>query len=104
MLADRLRETMTGTGAVEKRMFGGLAFLLDGHMAVCAVEGGLMVRCAPETTDTHTEAPGVERFEMRGRRLAGWLHVDAAVLDEETLEHWASVGATYAASLPPKAG
>jgi hypothetical protein len=104
-LAGRLRETVGGEpGLTERRMFGGLAFLIDGNMAVSASgQGGLLLRCDPEDTDLLVHEPGVSRFAMRGREMDGWLHVDpSAVASGTDLERWASVGVTYARSLPPK--
>lgn len=105
-LADRLRErleTTLGTLPTEKKMFGGLAFLVGGHMAVVASgQGGLMVRCAPEETDTHLAA-GAAPFEMRGRPMTGWLRVPAeAVTEDDALAGWVEVGVARAESLPPK--
>ena len=78
-LANRIREQLAGHDAVtEKRMFGGLAFLVDGSMAVAASRtGGLMVRVDPAQSDDLVEADGVERMVMRGREMDGWLLVDA---------------------------
>ena len=73
-LADRLRLLLSGRGLSEKKMFGGLAFLLGGHMAVAASgEGGLLVRVPPEETDALRREPGVQPFVMQGRTMCGWL-------------------------------
>lgn len=103
-LADRLREQLSDQRLSEKAMFGGLAFLVNGHMAIAASGGGgLLVRCAPDETDAHLAAPHVGRFVMRGRPMDGWLRVDAeAVADDAELARWAGVGTAYAGSLPPK--
>ena len=76
-LADRIREQLAGEAGVdEQRMFGGLAFLVAGHMAVAASgRGGLMVRVDPEETETLLTRAHVQPFEMRGRELAGWVRV-----------------------------
>ena len=102
-LADRLRDRLEGTPTTEKRMFGGLAFLVNGHMAVAASgQGGLMVRCSPDQTGTHVAA-GATRMEMRGKEMDGWLRVGAeAVADDDALGHWVEVGVTTAEALPPK--
>ena len=105
-LADRIRHLVQGETPVDERaMFGGLAFLVGGHMAVAAGgQGHLMVRCDPAETEQHLAPPAVDRVEMRGRAMNGWLHVEHdAVSDDEVLEHWVEVGTTYARSLPPKA-
>jgi len=104
-LADRIRELLaTDHDVAEKKMFGGLAFLVGGNMSVSASgQGGLLLRCDPEETDTLARQPHVERFEMRGRQMDGWLRVDAdAVESREELERWVAVGVDYARSLPPK--
>jgi TfoX/Sxy family transcriptional regulator of competence genes len=104
-LADRLRGHLEGQrDLTERKMFGGLAFLVGGHMAVTASgRGGLLLRCDPADTDRHTAEPGVERFVMKGREMNGWLGVDAsAVATEPELERWVAVGVAYAESLPPK--
>lgn len=104
-LADRLREVLAGEhGVVEKRMFGGLAFMVDGHMAVGASgQGGLMLRVDPARTDSLIVDPRASRFEMRGREMDGWLRVDidADTTDDE-LGRWVAHGVGYARSLPSK--
>jgi hypothetical protein len=104
-LADRIRELIAGEpGVTEKKMFGGLAFLIGGNMAVAASgQGGLMVRCAPEETDVLVAKPHTARFEMRGREMDGWLRVDdKGVKTKRQLEPWVKTGVSYARSLPAK--
>ena len=107
-LAERIREAVSGLVAgepvEEKKMFGGLAFLLGGHMAVAASgQGGLMVRCDPDDTDRLVAEPGASRMEMRGKAMDGWLRVSTdAVADDDALARWAERGLAYARSLPPK--
>jgi TfoX/Sxy family transcriptional regulator of competence genes len=104
-LADRLRAALQHLdGVEEKRMFGGLAFLVRGHMAVAASgQGGLMVRCDPDRTAGLLDEPGTATFEMRGRAMKGWLRVGVdAVSDDADLRRWADVGVGYVATLPPK--
>jgi hypothetical protein len=104
-LADRIREVVAGErGLSEKRMFGGLGFLLDGHLAVSASgQGGLMVRVVPAQTDRLLARAHVHPFAMRGRPLDGWLRVDLAGLrTKRQLEGWVARGVAYARSLPPK--
>jgi TfoX/Sxy family transcriptional regulator of competence genes len=104
-LADRIRELIAHErGLTEKRMFGGLAFLVNGNMAVSASgQGGLLVRVDPATTERLLRPPHVRRFEMRGRAMDGWLRVDAdAVRTKRQLERWVSLGVAYARSLPKK--
>ncbi|MCW2756512.1 MAG: uncharacterized protein JWO46_258 [Nocardioidaceae bacterium] len=101
-LADRVR-AMLPDGTPEKAMFGGLAFLLGGHLSVTVSRsGGLMVRCDPEESATLLLEDGVERMVMRGRPMDGWLLVaPEAVTDEQSLVRWVEVGTAYARSLPP---
>jgi hypothetical protein len=98
-LANRIRELLADERFTEKKMFGGLAFLIGGNMAVAASgQGGLMVRCDPAATDELVTKPHARRFEMRGREMDGWLRVDG----DDALEFWVDIGASYARSLPPK--
>jgi hypothetical protein len=104
-LADRIREVVRGEpGLTEKAMFGGLAFLVGGNMAVSASgQGGMLLRCDPAQTDDLVSRPHVQRFEMRGREMDGWLRVDLAAVDtEEELRDWVGRGVAYARSLPAK--
>jgi TfoX/Sxy family transcriptional regulator of competence genes len=104
-LAARIRERVTGEPVEEKKMFGGLAFLLGGHMAVAASgQGGLMVRVEPGETATLLAEHGAAPFEMGGRgAMDGWLRVSSeAVEDDATLSRWVERGLAYARSLPPK--
>ena len=104
-LADRLRELLAGqAGTSEKAMFGGLAFLVDGHLAVAASgTGGLLLRVDPDDADEHLATPGVGPFEMRGRPVDGWLRVEAeAVRTDADLARWVEVGRRRATSLPPR--
>jgi TfoX/Sxy family transcriptional regulator of competence genes len=104
-LADRIRELMAAEpGVSEKRMFGGLAFLINGHMSVAASgRGGLMVRCDPASSAAHIAEPMVERMVMRGREMDGWLRVDdEGVKTKRALESWVKTGVAYARLLPPK--
>ena len=108
-LADRIRvaigHAVDVDGLVtEKRMFGGLAFLLGGNMAIAASgQGGLMVRVDPDETEALLEQPHAAPMEMRGREMAGWLRVDAAGAEsDDDLRRWVEIGLTRAGSMPPK--
>jgi TfoX/Sxy family transcriptional regulator of competence genes len=104
-LADRIRELLSGErGVTEKRMFGGLAFLVDGKMSVSASgHGGLLVRVDPARTDRLLRGVHVEPFVMRGRPMDGWLRVDAAgVRTTRQLRAWVDRGVAYARTLPAK--
>jgi TfoX/Sxy family transcriptional regulator of competence genes len=104
-LANRIRELIERERDVtEMRMFGGLAFLISGNMAVAASgQGGLMVRVDPDETDALLAKPHARPFEMRGRAMDGWLRVDAeGVRTNRQLEPWVKRGVGYARSLPSK--
>jgi TfoX/Sxy family transcriptional regulator of competence genes len=104
-LADRIRELMASERNVsERKMFGGLAFLIGGHMAVAASgQGGLLVRSDPVTSSRVIATSNARPMEMRGREMAGWLRVDSDhVRTKRQLAKWVTVGTTYARSLPPK--
>ena len=103
-LAHRIRELLAGEPTTEKRMFGGLAFLLGGHMAVAASgQGGLLVRVEPEETQALLEQPHAGPMVMRGREMRGWLRVAAEGIEgDEQLAAWVERGAAAARALPPK--
>ena len=104
-LASRIRKALQGErGLTEKRMFGGLAFLIGGNMAVSASsQGGLLLRIDPADTGSLVGEPHVRRFEMRGRKMDGWLRVDAeAVGTDDELRRWVRHGITFARTLAPK--
>jgi TfoX/Sxy family transcriptional regulator of competence genes len=104
-LAERIRELVAGErGVVEKRMFGGLAFLINGNMSVAASgQGGLLVRVSPDSADKLLERDHVKPMEMRGRQARGWLRVDDDGLKtKRQLQAWVDRGVEYAKSLPPK--
>ena len=103
-LADRIRKVVTGErGLSEKRMFGGLAFLIDEKMAVGASsKGGLLLRIDPTQAASLVSEPHVRPAEMRGREMDGWLRVDPDVLKtDDELRRWVNHGVVYARSLPP---
>lgn len=104
-LANRIRELLADEdGVTEKKMFGGLAFLIGGNMSVSASgQGGLLVRCDPAETEALLRKPHAEPFEMRGRAMDGWLRVDPeGVRTKRELAPWVKRGVVYARSLPPK--
>jgi hypothetical protein len=105
-LANRIREVLgTEEGLVEKRMFGGLAFLIGGNMSIAASgQGGLLVHVAPGDTDSLLREEHTRPFEMRGRAMQGWLRVDdEGLATKRQLERWVTRGVAYARSLPAKA-
>jgi hypothetical protein len=104
-LAQRIRELVADeAGLTEQKMFGGLAFMIGGNMAIAASgQGGALVRCDPEASDELIASSAVRMFEMRGRQMKGWLRVDPEHLGTtEELADWVEIGTTYARSLPAK--
>jgi hypothetical protein len=105
VLAARVRSALAGVPDLsEKKMFGGLAFLIGGNMAVAASgQGGLLVRVDPQESATLVATTRARTMEMRGREMPGWLRVEADdVEDERELAVWVGRGRDYASSLPPK--
>jgi TfoX/Sxy family transcriptional regulator of competence genes len=104
-LAERIRGLLSDEpGVTEKKMFGGLAFLIGGNMAVGASgQGGILVRVDPDESDELVSATTARPMEMRGREMQGWLRVDAEDLqDARALARWVERGSAYARSLPAK--
>lgn len=104
-LAARIRGLVSReAGVTEQQMFGGLAFLVNGNMAIAASgQGGLLVRADPERADDLLDREHVQQMEMRGRKMRGWLRVDAAAVStQDQLEVWVERGVSYARSLPVK--
>jgi hypothetical protein len=104
-LASRIRELIAGEpGLTEKKMFGGLAFLIGGNMAISASgQGGVLVRADPEESDALVAKTDARLFEMRGRSMQGWLRVDPEHLrTDRQLAKWVDIGTAYARSLPAK--
>ena len=104
-LANRLRELLADEDAItEKKMFGGLAFLLNGHMSVSASgQGGLLARIDPAETDAVLAKEHVSRMEMRGRTMDGWVRVaPEGVRTKRQLQPWVKRSVSYVKTLPPK--
>lgn len=104
-LAERIRRLVDGDpDLTEKKMFGGLAFLIGGNMAVAASgEGGAMIRVDPGESDALVAATPATVAQMRGRPMPGWLRVSSADLAaDDELAAWVDRGVGYARSLPPK--
>ncbi len=104
-LAERIRELVEGEpGLAEKKMFGGLAFLVGGNMAVAASsQGGIMVRVEPAQSEMLVATTKASLVEMRGRQMRGWLRVAGEDVDtRRQLGKWVELGMTYARSLPSK--
>jgi TfoX/Sxy family transcriptional regulator of competence genes len=104
-LASRIRELLDGESDVtEMKMFGGLAFLIRGNMAVAASgQGGALVRVDPAASEEILATTNARLMEMRGRTMQGWLRVDPEdVRTKRQLAKWVKLGATFARSLPAK--
>jgi hypothetical protein len=104
-LADRMRELLRSEADLsEKKMFGGLAFLIGGNMAIAASgQGGVLVRADSAQSDTVVATTNARLMEMRGRRMQGWLRVEPEdVRTKSELAKWVELGTTYARSLPTK--
>ena len=103
--ADRVRDALSGRdGLTERKMFGGIGFMIGGNMA-CGVTSTseLMVRVPPEDHDAALEEEHVREFEMSGKKMGGWLIVAREGMETaEDLAGWVDVGADHAASMPPK--
>jgi hypothetical protein len=104
-LAERIRELIGNeAGLTEQKMFGGLAFLIGGNMAIAASgQGGALVRVDPDDSDKLVATTNARLMEMRGREMRGWLRVDSEDLrTKRQLTKWVDLGTTYARSLPAK--
>ena len=105
-LAERIRDLIGDEPSLtEKKMFGGVAFLVGGNMAVAASgEGGLLVRVDPAESEALVSSSQARPMEMRGRAIRGWVRVDVAgVGTKDQLGRWVERGVAFARSLPPKA-
>jgi TfoX/Sxy family transcriptional regulator of competence genes len=103
-LATRVRDLIGDEpGVTEKKMFGGLAMLLDGNMAVGIHRDALIVRADPAQQDALLAEPGARVFDVTGRPMKGWLLVDPdGCAEDEDLRRWVERGIAYARGLPPK--
>ncbi|MBD3914725.1 TfoX/Sxy family protein [Nocardioides hwasunensis] len=104
-LAQRISDVLEGEpGLTSRKMFGGLGYMLDGHMAVAAGSGGaLMVRIDPADAPAWVDGEGVTPMKMRGREMAGWLLVSSdALTSDEQLELWVGRGVAFVRALPPR--
>jgi TfoX/Sxy family transcriptional regulator of competence genes len=104
-LANRIRELIADEpDLTEQKMFGGLAFLIGGHMSVAvSSQGGLLVRCEHDETDALRKKPHTGPMVMRGREMQGWVRVKPeGVRTKRQLEPWVARGLAHARSLPPK--
>jgi len=103
-LAQRLREQLAGTsGLAEKKMFGGLSFLVDGNMCVGVIGEELIARVGPDATEAALGRPGSRLFDFSGRPMKGWITVDPRALeDDDALAGWVDDARAFIRTLPPK--
>ena len=103
-LTDRIRPRLQShKGFTEKRMFGGVAFLLNGNMCCGVHADSMIVRLNPADTDKALSSKHVRIFDLTGRPMKGWILVDAKGLAKDgDLSKWMDMAVRYAASLPPK--
>ena len=103
LLADRVRASLQqATGVREKKMFGGLAFMIGGHLTVGVYGDGLIARIGAQDMAAAAAEPGVRPFDMTGRPMRGIVVIDSAELDNKTLDRWIGQARSYVAGLPPK--
>jgi TfoX/Sxy family transcriptional regulator of competence genes len=102
-LADRVRAALPAAEAVtERRMFGGLAFMLGGHMFCGVVKDSLMVRLGPDAAERALDQPHVRPMDFTGRPMKGMIFVDPDGLHDADLRHWVAAAVSHARGLPPK--
>jgi TfoX/Sxy family transcriptional regulator of competence genes len=103
-LADRIRKQLANQeGLTEKKMFGGIGFLLNGNMCCGVLGEEVVIRLDPEQTEKALTNKYTREFDFSGRPMKGWIYVGAKAVENETdLKHWVQIGLKYAGSLPPK--
>jgi TfoX/Sxy family transcriptional regulator of competence genes len=102
-LVSRMRVLLSGTGDIsEMKMFGGLAFILNGNMLASSSKRGLMLRVGKEQAPNALTRPGTRQIEMRGRPMEGYIRVDPAGLDDKGLREWLGLATTFVKTLPAK--
>jgi hypothetical protein len=103
-LADRVRKALGGReNLTERKMFGGIGFMLSGNMATGVIRDDLIIRLDPEEGERALDEPGVRMFDLTGRAMTGWLLVGPeASASDDGLQAWVDRGAAFAESLPPK--
>ncbi len=103
-LADRVRVLLAGeAGLSERKMFGGLAFMVNGNMACGIVKDELMLRLGAEGADAALGEPHVREMDFTGRPMTGMVYVEREGLDDAGVRRWVERAAAFARSLPPKA-
>ncbi len=101
-LAERVRAALPREALVERRMFGGIGFMLNGNMMAASSRNGLLLRVGKENHFCAMQHPGTKPMEMRGRWLKGYLYVDPDQIDDEGLRGWLQLALAYINTLPAK--
>ena len=102
-LVPRLRTLLTGASDIsEMKMFGGIAFMLNGNMLASASKRGLMLRVGKDQAPHALARPGTRQIEMRGRPMEGYIRVDPAGLDDKSLREWLELATSFVQTLPAK--
>jgi hypothetical protein len=104
VLASRVRDALPGRdGWTEKKMFGGVGFMLGGNMCVGVHKEQLIVRLDPEAADAALDEPGARVFDLTGRAMTGWVTVDpAGTRDDGSLQGWVDRAVAFVSTMPPK--
>ena len=105
-LAGRIRDaTARATGVTEKRMFGGVAFLLDGHLLVGVWKDALVARLGPDEAVAALRERYVKRFDITGKPMKNWVMVEPRALEtDEQLQAWLDRAWKFVETLPPRNG
>jgi TfoX/Sxy family transcriptional regulator of competence genes len=102
-LVSRMRALLAGAGDIsEMKMFGGIAFMLNGNMLASSSKRGLMLRVGKEHAPNALTRPGTRQIEMRGRPMEGYIRVDPDGLDDKSLHEWLEVATSFVKTLPAK--
>ncbi|MEZ5940038.1 MAG: TfoX/Sxy family protein [Planctomycetaceae bacterium] len=101
-LAERIRPAMVTAGAVEKKMFGGLGFLIQGNMCVGVWKESLIARVGPDAYESALQDPNAREFDITGRAMRGWVMVDCSSLDETEFANWLERSLDFVLTLPAK--
>jgi TfoX/Sxy family transcriptional regulator of competence genes len=103
-LVPRMRHLLAGAGNIsEMKMFGGIAFMLNGNMLASSSKRGLMLRVGKDQAPQALTRPGTRQIEMRGRPMEGYIRVDPAGLDDKSLREWLALATAFVKTLPAKA-
>jgi hypothetical protein len=102
-LADRVRRVIAQTGTTEKKMFGGLVFLVEGNICVGLWHESLIARVGPEAYQAALDRPHVKEFDVTGRPMRGWVLIQSAGLTTDLdLDYWVDLSLDYVLTLPAK--